>query len=82
MAAKKEYDIKKHVLVPKHVKISEKDKKALLEKYKISSFDLPLIKKNDPAIEDLDAQPGDIIKIVRKSATAGEAVFYRCVVNV
>ncbi len=75
-------DIKKHILVPKHVKVSEKEKKALLEKYAISAFDLPLIRKNDPAIKNVDIKAGDVIKIIRKSPTAGEAIFYRCVVNV
>lgn len=80
--AKKDFDIKKHILVPKHAKISEKEKKMILEKYKITEYDLPLIKKSDPAIADLSAEVGDVIKITRKSPTAGEAVFYRCVVNV
>ncbi len=79
---KKEFDIKKHVLVPKHSKVSEKEKKEILEKYQISVFDLPFINKKDPAIEELEVEVGDIVKITRKSATAGEAVFYRCVVNV
>ncbi|MEM2916550.1 MAG: DNA-directed RNA polymerase subunit RpoH/Rpb5 C-terminal domain-containing protein, partial [Candidatus Woesearchaeota archaeon] len=29
----KEYDVTKHVLVPKHSKLSEKEKKELFEKY-------------------------------------------------
>lgn len=78
----KNFDIHKHILVPKHVKVSDKEKQELLEKYQVSMYDLPLIKKNDSAIKDIDTKPGDIIKIIRKSATAGEAVFYRCVVNV
>ena len=53
-----------------------------LEKYNITVFDLPSIKKNDPVISDLEVESGDIVKITRKSPTAGEAVFYRCVVNV
>jgi DNA-directed RNA polymerase subunit H len=80
--ATKEFDIKKHLLVPKHAKVSEKEKKELIEKYKIAVYDLPFIAKNDPAIKELEVQSGDIVKIIRKSPTAGEAVFYRCVVNV
>ncbi len=79
---KKSFDVDKHVLVPKHTKVSEKEKKDIIEKYNITVYDLPLIKKNDPAIKYLDVKPGDIVKITRKSATAGEAAFYRCVVNV
>ncbi|MCK5282937.1 MAG: DNA-directed RNA polymerase subunit H [Nanoarchaeota archaeon] len=79
--SKQKFDIKKHILVPKQSKLSEKDKKALLEKYKVSVYDLPLIKKGDSAIGDLDVQAGDVIRIIRESPTAGEAIFYRCVVN-
>lgn len=75
------FKIEEYILVPKHSKISEKEKKEVLEKYNISLKELPKIMKKDPAIKELDAKAGDIIKITRKSPTAGESVFYRCVVN-
>ncbi len=77
----KEYDVTKHALVPKHSKLSEKEKKELFEKYVADLRDLPRIYKDDPAIGGLDAKEGDIIKITRKSLTAGEALFYRRVVS-
>ena len=77
----KKIDIKRHVLVPKHVKLSEKEKTSLLEKYDISIKQLPKILKNDPAIKELNAKPGDITKVIRQSPTAGETVFYREVIN-
>lgn len=72
----------KHALVPKHTKCSEKEKKELFEKYKITLRELPRISKNDPAIQHLDANVGDAIKIARNSKTAGKTVFYRGVSNV
>ena len=36
----------------------------------------------NPAIEELSVKEGDIIKIERQSATAGQSLFYRRVVNV
>lgn len=75
------FKIEEHILVPKHSKINEKEKKELLEKYNITPKELPKILKKDPLAKELDAKVGDIIKIVRNSPTAGESVFYRCVVN-
>ena len=76
------FDITKHILMPKHSKLSEREKKELLDKYSITLKEIPRIFKDDEAIENLDAKEGDIIKIIRKSLTAGETIFYRRVVNV
>ncbi len=78
----KKVKIDKHILVPKHVKLSEKDKKSVLKQYNITEAELPKIPQDDSAIVSLGAKPGDIIKIIRQSPTAGESVFYRVVVNV
>ena len=79
---KKKVKIDKHFLIPKHSKLSEREKQKLLETYNISLKELPKIPKTDAAIVSLNVKPGDIIKIIRKSPTAKEAVFYRVVVNV
>ena len=78
---KAKLDITSHVLVPKHTKLSEKDKKELFEKYKISLKDLPRISKTDPAIQHLDIEYGDVIKIERQSPTSGKTIYYRGVLN-
>lgn len=70
-----------HTLVPEHTKLSEKEKEALLEKYHVVMRELPKISDKDPAIDHLDVKEGDVIKIIRKSQTAGEATFYRGVVH-
>ena len=80
--AKKSHDVSKHILVPVHTKLNDKEKKELLEKYHVSLKELPKIRKKDPAIAHLNAKEGDIIKVIRNSPTAEEAVFYRGVVNV
>ena len=72
--------IAKHVLTPQHSKLSDKDKKDLLERYNISFTQIPKILSADAVLTGLDIKPGDVIKIVRISPTAGEAVFYRGVV--
>ena len=70
-----------HTLIPKHKKLSEKDKKALLEKYKITEKELPSIHKSDPALRGTDMEVGTVIKIERDSLTAGNTVYYRCVLE-
>ncbi|HLD07091.1 MAG TPA: DNA-directed RNA polymerase subunit H [Candidatus Nanoarchaeia archaeon] len=73
--------VEKHILVPKHSKLGEAEKKKLLETYVVSYRDLPHIRSTDPAIASLEVKEGDIIKINRKSPTAGESVFFRSVVD-
>ena len=79
---KTKYDPRKHLLVPEHFKLTDKEKEVVLERYHISLKELPKIKKNDPAIDHLNVKEGDVIKIVRESPTAGESIFYRGVINV
>jgi DNA-directed RNA polymerase subunit H len=71
-----------HIYVPKHEIIKDiKEAKKVLEKYHCKPTELPLIFVTDPAIIGLGVKPGDMIKITRKSATAGESLYYRYVVE-
>ena len=70
------------IYVPKHQIITKKEAEAVLEKHHCKPTDLPLIFVNDPAIVGLGVKPGDMIRITRKSATAGESFYYRYVVEV
>jgi len=42
---------------------------------------LPKILSTDSAISHLDVEEKDVIKIIRKSSTAGTSTFYRGVIN-
>ncbi len=71
-----------HHLVPKHYVVSEQEKQALLEKYKITKMSqFPTIKVTDPAIKAIDAKIGDLVKIMRKSNVSKEMAYYRVVVE-
>lgn len=74
-------EIWKHVLVPKHEIATEEEVKRLYEEYNISFENLPKIYVYDPAIKHLNAKPGDVIKITRKSKIAGETIYYRGVIE-
>lgn len=78
---KQQLEILRHKLVPSHIIISEDEKKELFEKLKITPDQLPKILNTDPTVVSIGAKPGQIIKIVRKSPTAGEAVAYRFIVE-
>ena len=71
-----------HVYVPKHEIMKKDDASAVLEKFNCTPKLLPLIFVNDPAIVGLGVKPGDMIKITRKSGTAGVSLYYRYVVEV
>ncbi|MBT3323756.1 DNA-directed RNA polymerase subunit H [archaeon] len=75
-----ELDVSKHILVPKHEKLSEEEAKGILTKYNTSEKRLPRILNTDPALRGLDAEIGDIIRITRKSQTVGTTFYYRVVV--
>ena len=74
-------DILQSSLVPKHEIMPEDEKKLLLEKLHISESQLPKIFSSDPAVKILGAKKGDVIRITRKSQTAGEHFYYRMVVG-
>ena len=71
-----------HVYVPKHEIMTKKEAEEVIKKFNCLPTELPLIFVNDPAILGLGIKPGDMIKITRKSATAGESIYYRYVVEI
>jgi len=78
---KQQFNIMDHNLVPLHEIISEQEKNELFKKYNITQDQLPKILNTDPVSIFIGAQPGQIVKITRKSHTAKEAVAFRLVVE-
>ena len=75
------FNIFEHALVPFHEILGEKEKKQLLVQYKVKPYQMPQIRSGDPAVKVIGAKPGDILKITRKSSTAGKHITYRYVVE-
>jgi len=75
------YNIFEHQLVPKHELLSKKEAEELMKEFHIRPHQLPYIRTSDAAAETLGAKMGDILRITRKSPTAGEVVVYRYVVE-
>ena len=78
---KKVMKITNHIFQPKHEILPKSEAQEVLKQYNTKASQLPYIMTSDKGLEDLDVRPGDIIKITRKSATAGESVYYRYVVE-
>ncbi|MGZ4856902.1 MAG: DNA-directed RNA polymerase subunit H [Methanobacteriaceae archaeon] len=74
-------DILKHELVPDHVVLSKSDVKKIIKNLDIHPEQLPKIKSDDPVVKAIEAKPGDILKITRKSQTAGKFITYRLVLE-
>lgn len=75
------FNIFKHKLVPKHEILPPEKAKDLLEKYHIEPHQLTRIKVSDVAVIAVGAKPGDVIKVTRKSLTAGKHIAYRLVIT-
>jgi len=75
------FDIFEHALVPRHEILTAKEREDLLTKYKVHPYQMPQITSTDPAVKAIGAKPGDVLRIIRKSSTAGEHLAYRYVVE-
>lgn len=75
------FNVLDHVMVPDHQIMSEEEVAVLLSTYTITQDQLPKIYHDDPAVKSIGAKIGDVVKITRKSQTAGKAESYRLVVK-
>ncbi|HJS64806.1 MAG TPA: DNA-directed RNA polymerase subunit H [Nitrososphaeraceae archaeon] len=78
---KKVVKVTNHIYQPKHEILSKEEAEQVMKKFNVRTNQLPYIMSNDKGLEDLDVRPGDILRITRKSPTAGESVYYRYVVE-
>jgi DNA-directed RNA polymerase subunit H (RpoH/RPB5) len=68
-------------LVPKHIILSDDEANNILKEYKINKENLPRILSGDRIAKYYNVKPGQIVKIIRPSITAGNEIVYRICVN-
>jgi len=78
---KSKFNLFEHDLVPRHEILTNSEIEDVQNKYNIKPYQLPYIKLSDPVVGYIGAKSGDILKITKKSLTAGSSVSYRYVVE-
>ena len=73
-----QFNILEHQYVPKHVLLTEEEKKELFKRYNILTVkNLPDISRFDPVAQAIGMRPGDICRIERPSKTSVISNYYR-----
>lgn len=75
------FAIRDHETVPEHILLTPEEAAGVLKAFGITAPKLPKIHVADPAAKEIGAKVGDIIKVVRKSTTARQSIFYRLVID-
>jgi DNA-directed RNA polymerase subunit H (RpoH/RPB5) len=69
-----------HDFVSKHELLTQEEKEKFLVESKIQAYQLPRINSSDPAIIAIGGNPGDIVRVIRNSKTAGKYESFRYVI--
>jgi len=67
-----QYNLTKHVLVPKHIKLSKIEKESIIKKYEKNLDNFPILYINDPVSKYYCFKPNDLIEIKREYGFASD----------
>ncbi|MET1101516.1 MAG: DNA-directed RNA polymerase subunit H [Pyrodictiaceae archaeon] len=79
--SKSKFNILEHELVPRHELVPPEEAIKIIKELGVRPEQLPWIRASDPIARLIGAKPGDLVRIYRKSPTAGEIIVYRYVVG-
>tara|TARA_X000000950_G_scaffold7378_1_gene8053 strand:+ start:4988 stop:5641 length:654 start_codon:yes stop_codon:yes gene_type:complete len=76
------FNILDHVMVPKHRKLNQEEKKNIMLKFNITSEEeIPEISRFDPVAIILFLRPGELCEITRYNKTSIKNIFYRICIS-
>ena len=78
---KSEFNVLNHELVPIHELLTDDETRQLFTLYNINPEQLPKILASDPAVQAVGGKANQVVRIRRKSRTAGEAVAFRVIID-
>lgn len=70
-------NIIENIYVPTHIVLSEEESARYKEEYRLKSTDIQRIFTTDPIAKYYNMKPGQLVKIIRPSLTAGEEIAFR-----
>ena len=75
------FNVMANNIVPRHSLLTPEEVEGVLAVYGIDKAKLPKILITDPCVRALKGMSGDVVKIERKSPTAGTSIYYRLVIE-
>jgi DNA-directed RNA polymerase subunit H len=75
------FKVSTHFLIPKHELLTKEEASQVLARSNASAAQFPYILNTDPLAKEIGAKPGDLVRITRRSETAGSSTYYRYVVE-
>ena len=75
------FKVSTHFLIPQHELLSREESAQVLARYNGTPSQFPYILSTDSIAKEIGAKPGDMVRITRKSETAGSSTYFRYVVE-
>ena len=76
-----QFNILKHIMVPKHRILNNEEKEQIILKYNILDDNIPPISRFDPVAQVIGLRPTQYCEIERPSKTSIKSMFYRICSN-